>query len=372
VLQEMIRSASSTQEGWASEDVRDALDLCLACKACSHDCPAGVDMATYKAEFFSHYYRGRRRPLSHYTLGRLPAWLRITTRLSGAVNAVLATPLGKLFAKAGGVTTERSLPKFASRRELRRELASASSTTRRQADVVLFVDSFTKGFRPEVAGAAARVAAGTGRQVSCETDACCGLTWISTGQLDTAKKVMARTVRTLDDGTDRPIVVVEPSCAAALKKDLPELLGTAASERVAQRTKSFAEAVTDWVEEGWVPPAMPPSVTVQTHCHEYSTFGAAVQRRALTALGVDRVLEATGCCGVAGNFGFEPEHYALSVQVAEQALVPALARTPEDVPVLADGFSCAQQIKHLAPGRTSTHLAVLIDPDRQPRGPHHD
>jgi Fe-S oxidoreductase len=183
---------------------------------------------------------------------------------------------------------------------------------------------------------------------------------------------MARAVRKLDDGTERPIVVVEPSCAAALKKDLPELLGTAAAERVAQRTKSFAEAVTDWVEQGWVPPAMPPSVTVQTHCHEYSTFGAAVQRRALTALGVDRVLEATGCCGVAGNFGFEPEHYALSVQVAEQALVPALARTPEDVPVLADGFSCAQQIKHLAPGRTSTHLAVLIDPDREPRGPHHD
>ncbi|MFI5593021.1 FAD-binding and (Fe-S)-binding domain-containing protein [Amycolatopsis sp. NPDC051758] len=357
VLQEMVRGAG---ESWASEDVREALDLCLGCKACSSDCPAGVDMATYKSEFFAHYYEGRRRPLSHYSLGWLPAWLKVTGYVSGLVNAVLAKPV---LARLGGVTTERRLPRFASRKELRRELASVPDA-RGQADVILFVDSFTKGFRPRVAGAAARVAAGTGRQVACETDACCGLTWISTGQLETAAKVMARTVRKLDDGANTPIVVVEPSCAAALKKDLPELLGSAAAERVSNRVRSFAEAVAAWVAEGWEPPTVPPGVTVQMHCHEYSTFGAGTQQRALAGIGVTEVVEATGCCGVAGNFGFEAEHYDVSMRVAEQALGPALRETPVDTPVLADGFSCAVQIGHLEPERRSLHLAELLDPDR--------
>jgi FAD/FMN-containing dehydrogenase/Fe-S oxidoreductase len=361
VLQNMIRGARSPREGWASEDVREALDLCLACKACSHDCPAGVDMATYKAEFFSHYYRDRRRPRSHYSMGWLPTWLKITTHVSGLLNAVLATRTGKLLAATGGLTTQRSLPRFASHRELRRELGH-TRTRREQVDVILFVDSFTKGFRPQVAGAAARVAADTGRQVACESDVCCGLTWISTGQLKTAKKTMERAVQRLDDDTETPIVVIEPSCAAALKKDLPELVGTAAAERVSRRVRSFAEAVGEWAEEGWQPSAVPPTVTVQTHCHEYSTFGADIQRRALTGLGVAEVVEAGGCCGVAGNFGFEADHYDLSIQVAEQALLPALAQTADTTPVLADGFSCAMQVKHLAPDRTSLHLAQLIDP----------
>ncbi|MFI5611866.1 FAD-binding and (Fe-S)-binding domain-containing protein [Amycolatopsis sp. NPDC051903] len=360
VLQDMVRGAPTVEQGWASAEVRDALDLCLACKACSHDCPAGVDLATYKAEFFAHYYRRRRRPRSHYSLGWLPVWLELTAWLSGPVNVVLASALGKVFARLGGLTTHRRLPRFASRRELRRELGPP----RGPADVVLFVDSFTKGFRPEVAGAAIRVAADAGRTASCSTGACCGLTWISTGQLGIAKKTMARAVRKLDDGTETPIVVLEPSCAAALKKDLPELLGSAAAERVSDRVRSFAEAVTEWVAAGWTPPPVPAEVTVQTHCHEYSTFGAAVQRRALARLGVARVREATGCCGVAGNFGFEADHYAVSMRVAEQALVPALAETPPGTPVLTDGFSCSMQVRQLEPHRESLHLAQLLDPRR--------
>jgi FAD/FMN-containing dehydrogenase/Fe-S oxidoreductase len=365
VLQDMVRGARSVGEGWRSDDVRAALDLCLACKACSHDCPAGVDMATYKSEFYSHYYTGRVRPMSHFSLGWLPSWLRLTGRVSPLVNAVLASPLGKLVARAGGLTTERALPRFSSRRRLRKELADFGGGLPGGAggtDVVLFVDSFTKGFRPEVAGAAARVAAASGRRVTCETDACCGLTWITTGQLDTAKKVLSKTVAKLDDGTDTPIVVVEPSCAAALKQEAPELLGTQAAQRVASRVRSFAEAVREWVDDGWQPPAVPSTVTVQTHCHEYSAFGATVQRRTLTALGVAQVDEATGCCGVAGTFGFEAEHYDVSMKVAQQALAPALERTTPGTPVLADGFSCSMQVKQIAPDRQSLHLAELIDP----------
>lgn len=363
VLQDMVRGARTLDEGWKSEEVREALDLCLSCKACSSDCPAGVDMATYKSEFFSHYYEGKMRPMSHFSLGWLPFWLQITTRISPLVNAVLATPLAKVIVKVGGLTAKRSLPKFASRRMLRRELEGFPINRRPNHDVVLFVDSFTKGFRPEVAGAAARVVADTGRSVSCEVDACCGLTWISTGQLDTAKKSLAKAVSILDDGSDAPIVVIEPSCAAALKKDAPELLGTEAAERVSHRIRSFAEALTGWVKDGWTPTvSAPAAVTVQTHCHEYSTFGATVQRKALAALGVLEVREATGCCGVAGNFGFEANHYDVSMKVAEQALIPALAATAPDTPVLADGFSCSMQLKQLEPNRRSLHIAELIDP----------
>ncbi|MCH6468430.1 FAD-binding and (Fe-S)-binding domain-containing protein [Sinomonas terrae] len=375
VLQEMVRGARTVEEGWKSEEVREVLDLCLACKACSTDCPAGVDMATYKSEFFDHYYRGRVRPLSHFSLGWLPRWLKVTGRLPGLVNAVLATPLGKVAAAAGGLTTKRALPRFAGAGEWRREVDDAGIRPAGAVrpvggadgadSVVLFVDTFTRGFRPEVAGAAARVLAGAGEAVECSADACCGLTWISTGQLGTAKRLLSQAAEELDDGTDRPIVVVEPSCAAALRKDLPELVPTDQAKRVAARVRSFAAHVADRVATGWEPaPAkpVPEQAVLQTHCHEYSVFGAAAQRSALKAAGVREVVDANGCCGVAGNFGFEAQHYDVSMQVAENALAPALRATGRDVAVLTDGFSCARQVDQLDSSRPGLHLAQILDP----------
>jgi FAD/FMN-containing dehydrogenase/Fe-S oxidoreductase len=360
-LQDMVRTAPSPGAGWAAKDVKRTLDLCLSCKACSSDCPAGVDMATFKSEFLSHYYRRRLRPLSHFSLGWLPVWLKLTSRMSGLVNALLSGASGRVFARLGGITPHRTLPRFAARKELRSELAPFRHGMT-DPDVILMVDSFTKGFRPEVAGAAARVAADTGRIVTCEADVCCGLPWISTGQLDRAKRVLRRAVAALDRLEPVPIVVIEPSCAASLKKDSPELLQTDAARRVSARVSSFAEAVENWVSSGWNPGPVPSSVTLQTHCHEYATFGAGVQRRALAAIGISHVEEATGCCGVAGNFGFEAEHYDLSIDVAGQALAPALQKTPSRTPVLADGFSCSMQVKHLDPERQPLHLAQLLDP----------
>jgi FAD/FMN-containing dehydrogenase/Fe-S oxidoreductase len=383
VLQEMVRGARTVEEGWKSEEVRESLDLCLACKACSSDCPTGVDMATYKAEFFSHYYTGRLRPLSHYSLGWLPRWLKVTGRMAPVVNAVLATPLGKAVAALGGLTTKRSLPRFAAAGDWRRQvhaepgqrgksgligntgLVGNTAGNRPDGDVVLFVDTFTKGFRPEVAGAAARVLADAGESPTCSAVACCGLTWISTGQLDTAGKLLGRAAQLLDDGTDRPIVVIEPSCAAALRKDLPELVPTEQARRVAARVRSFAAHIGELAATGWRPsPAVPlPSeVVLQTHCHEYSVFGASVQRAALAKLGITDVRDASGCCGVAGNFGFERQHYDLSMKVAENALAPALRSTGDVVPVLADGFSCAMQVRQLEDSRPALHLAQLLDP----------
>ncbi|MEU0724432.1 FAD-binding and (Fe-S)-binding domain-containing protein [Streptomyces sp. NPDC006140] len=360
MLQEMVRG-ETIKDGWRSTEVRDALDLCLSCKACSSDCPVGVDMATYKAEFLHHHYKGRLRPRSHYSLGWLPKTSALAGYAARPVNALLRGPLGTLLARLGGVTTKRRIPAFASRRALRRILRAAQAPG--SAKAVLFVDSFTRAFRPEIAGAASRVLADAGVPCATQDDLCCGLTWVSTGQLSVARQIMARTVEALDNGDDRPIIVAEPSCAAALKRDVPELLGTRAARRVADRVHTFAGALTDLADEGWSPPALPENVVLQTHCHEYATFTSRRPADLLRRLGVREVDEAEGCCGLAGNFGFEAEHYDTSIAVAGLALKPRIDNL-DGRPVVADGFSCATQIDHLAGDRDirALHLAELLDP----------
>ncbi|MGW0820321.1 FAD-binding and (Fe-S)-binding domain-containing protein [Streptomyces sp. NPDC002845] len=363
LLQEMVRGGT-VQEGWRSTEVKDALDLCLSCKACSSDCPVGVDMATYKAEFLHQHYKGRLRPRSHYSLG----WLPLTSALAGyaarPLNALLRGPVGTLLARLGGVTTKRTVPAFASRRALRKVLRAAK--TGEPSKALLFVDSFARAFRPEVAGAASRVLADAGIPCTAKDGLCCGLTWVSTGQLSIARRIMARTVARLDNGDDRPVIVAEPSCAAALKRDVPELLGTEAARRVAARVHTLTGALTDLAEPDWTPPPLPTSVVLQTHCHEYAAFAGQRPRDLLRELGVREVDEAEGCCGLAGNFGFEKQHYDTSMAVADLALKPRLDGIDQDTPsvVVADGFSCATQIDHLAGDRDirALHLAELLDP----------
>ncbi|MBJ8345724.1 FAD-binding and (Fe-S)-binding domain-containing protein [Antrihabitans sp. YC2-6] len=355
VLQEMIGTGANHR---GADEVRESLDLCLSCKACSTDCPTGVDMASYKADFLNLHYKRRIRPRSHYSLGWLPLWLQIASRVAPLANAALRV---KGAQRAAGITNRRTLPAITSARRLDRELGARHA----DADTVLLLDTFTRAFRPEVAGAALRVLGDAGRTTEARTDVCCGLTWISTGQLRRARKVLERSAAALDDGTDRPIVVPEPSCASAFRHDLPRLVPTDAARRVADRIRSFAGFVPELIESGWQPTAsLPASVTVQTHCHEYASFGPTVQAKGLAAVGVTDVREATGCCGVAGNFGFETQHYDLSMRVAEQALGPALRATSPETPVLTDGFSCRMQVDHLAPDRRPLHLAQLLDPQK--------
>jgi len=360
VLQDLARTAGGTIDGWSSPEVREALDLCLSCKACSSDCPTGVDIAEAKSELVNEHYKGRLRPFTHYSIGWLPRWLPLLTRVSFLANLGGRNGVFRALGERLGISARRRLPAFASYRARRAAVREAGFSD--DGDVLVFADSFTKAFRPEVIPAAARVLGETGSVVGCTPDACCGLTWISTGQRAGARRRLRRLIDRFDDGTQRPIVVLEPSCAAAIRDEGPKLVGGDAAHRVAARIRSFASAVDEALRLGYRPTAPAPDRAVlQTHCHEHAVFGSDVQRRALRGWGVAEVIVSSSCCGVAGNFGFEAEHFEMSMKVAEHSIAPALAQDP-GAPVLTDGFSCAMQVNQIDPLRGSSHLAQLMDP----------
>ncbi|MFF5501294.1 FAD-binding and (Fe-S)-binding domain-containing protein [Streptomyces roseolus] len=340
-------------DGWRSEEVREALDLCLSCKGCRSDCPVGVDMAAYKAEFLDRHYAGPggwwRRPRSHWTMGRLPSWL---ARFGRGLNAAMRLPHA---ARLAGVTPERALPRVADR-TFTSWFADRSSA--RAPVLTLWPDTFTNHLAPQVGRAAVRVLedAGLGHELP-PGRVCCALTYVSTGQLGAARRVMRRTLDVME-GVEGPVVVLEPSCAATLRTDLPELLpDDPRAARLAASVRTFAEALEELAPD-WIPPAVDRPVTGQTHCHQHAVLGDAADRRLRERAGLRGEL-AGGCCGLAGNFGFEPGHEEVSRACAEDQLLPALRTAPGAAEVLADGFSCRTQIAHLTSGG-ARHLAEVL------------
>ncbi|MBP2355972.1 FAD/FMN-containing dehydrogenase/Fe-S oxidoreductase [Kribbella aluminosa] len=355
ILQDVVRG----ELPWSHPSVHDAMDLCLACKGCASDCPTGIDMATYKSEVLHQTYRRRIRPRSHYTLGKLPMWARLAGRAPTLANRALALPLvGPIALWLAGVDRRRSLPAFP-QRPFRRTFTPLASDLR---PVVLFADSFTDVFSPEIADATVRVLRDAGYEPRLPSGSvCCGLTWITTGQLDSAKDILRRTVATLaaDARAGIPIVGIEPSCTAVLRSDVHELLpGDEDAALVSSQVRTLAELLAE--TSGWQGPDLTGTkVIAQPHCHHHAILGWKTDADLLADTGAT-VQTLAGCCGLAGNFGVEIGHYEVSVAVADQNLLPAIDASPDAV-VLADGFSCRTQIADLR-HRRSVHLAQLLDP----------
>jgi FAD/FMN-containing dehydrogenase/Fe-S oxidoreductase len=390
--------------GLRAPEVRESLDLCLSCKACSSDCPSGVDMAAYKSEVLHQTFKGRLRPMAHYSIGWLPRWMKVIGVVPWLVNGALGVGwIRRLVLPVAGLDAKRQLPRFAStpfRRSAtaksRRATASGRAPMSRMSEhgagisyghergdvgssvtskrVVLWADSFTDGLDPQILEAMVEVLDNAGFEVMVSAgDACCGVTWISTGQLDGARRKLEHLLTVLGPWAVNgvPIIGVEPSCTAVLRGDLLELLpDDPRAHAVARGTFTLAEVLTGRAgvapREGWEPPSLEGTqIVVQPHCHQYSVTGYAADRELLARTGA-LVTEASGCCGLAGNWGYEKGHYDVSVQVAHNSLVPALeaaglvgGAAPQNVVYMADGVSCRTQADHVADVQ-GVHLAQLL------------
>ncbi|NYI40383.1 FAD-binding and (Fe-S)-binding domain-containing protein [Demequina lutea] len=380
VLQDAING--SLIGGLTAPEVRESLDLCLSCKACSADCPSGVDMAAYKSEALYQTFKGKFRPMAHYSIGWLPLWMKAIGWVPWLVNGAMGLGIvRKIVLPIAGLDPKRGLPKFAPKpfhrtafakerfakerfakersRGTSAALAASSegpssegassegaSSEGAAADatgvnvtadirgntVVLWADSFTDGLSPQIPEAIVRVLEDAGLRVLVTAgDACCGITWISTGQLDGAKKHLNHLLEVLGPFAVNgiPIIGVEPSCTAVLRGDLLELLPKdPRAHAVAANTYTLAEVLTGRApvkpREGWQVPRLDDvTAVVQPHCHQYSVTGFTADRDLLARAGV-KVTEAAGCCGLAGNWGYEKGHYDVSAKVAENSLLPAL------------------------------------------------
>ncbi|MFH9979278.1 FAD-binding and (Fe-S)-binding domain-containing protein [Streptomyces sp. NPDC017179] len=358
---------SAVKDGWRSTEVRDALDLCLACKGCRSDCPVGVDMATYKAEFLAHHYAGRTRPAAHYSMGWLPLWARLSRLAPSLVNTVLHAPvLSGAGKRLAGVDGARQAPVFARESFLQwwRARDGEEPEPGDPRAVVLWPDTFSTYFHPAIARSAVRVLEDAGFRVAVpDRPVCCGLTWISTGQLRTAKKVLRHSLDVLrpwiEAGT--PVIGLEPSCTAVFRADAPELLPDDQDmRRLAGRFRTFAEQLVHHAPENWQPPAVSRQATVQTHCHQHAILHDDADRELMRRAHIDADVLDEGCCGLAGNFGFERGHHEVSMAVAEQGVLPAVRAAAPSGLLLADGFSCRTQIEQAGTGREALHLAEAL------------
>lgn len=358
---------SAVKDGWRSTEVRDALDLCLACKGCKSDCPTGVDMATLKAEFLAQHYEGRKRPAAHYSMGWLPVWARLSRLAPALVNSALHAPgLARIGKRLAGVDAARPAPVFAGRSFVQwwQERGGEQPDPADPRTVVLWPDTFSTYFHPSIAISAVRVLEDAGFRVAVPgKPVCCGLTWISTGQLTVAEKVLRRTLDALrpylEAGT--PVIGLEPSCTAVFRADAPELMPADQDvRRLAGQVRTFAEQLVHHAPDDWRPPRLSRRATVQTHCHQHAVMKFDADRELMRRAHLDADVLDEGCCGLAGNFGFERGHHEVSMAVGELGVLPAVREAAPGSLLLADGFSCRTQIEQGDTGRRALHLAEVL------------
>jgi FAD/FMN-containing dehydrogenase/Fe-S oxidoreductase len=347
--------------GWNDEQVKRSLDLCLSCKACKSECPTNVDIATYRAEFLSHYYENHRRPLHAYAFGMVDRWLSLASVSPMLANALMQAPgLNGLVKKALDIAPQRTMPRLAPvsfRTMARRRRAKTSG-----GDVILWVDTFNNSFHPDTSQAALDVLTAAGCNVSIPAQSlCCGRPLYDFGLLDQATAYLQRILRTLAEPIDAgiPIVVLEPSCASVFRDELRSLLpGDPRAERLRAQTFLLSEFLERRVP-GYVPPSLARPILLHGHCHHKAVMKMADEESLLRKTGADLRVPDAGCCGMAGSFGFDAEKYDISQAIGERVLLPAVRNAGTEALIVSDGFSCREQIEQ-ATGRQALHLADVL------------
>jgi FAD/FMN-containing dehydrogenase/Fe-S oxidoreductase len=361
LLFEMLQG-NPIKNGWRDEHVKEALDLCLACKGCKGDCPVHVDVATYKAEFLSHYYQGRLRPITAYSMGLIYWWARFGSLMPGVANFFSQTPLLRNVAKAiAGIAPERRIPVFAPQ-TFKQWFRQREPRNEGSPRVILWADTFNNHFHPEAAQAAVEVLEAVGYQVEVpERSLCCGRPLYDFGMLDTAKRLLRQVLDTLRPqiAAGIPLVGLEPSCVAVFRDELRNLFpGDADARRLSQQSFLLSEFLEKQVQNYQFPPLQRKAI-VQGHCHHKAIMKMRDEQAVLAKLGLDVEVLDSGCCGMAGSFGFEKDHYDVSIKVGERVLLPAVRDAAEDTLIIADGFSCREQIAQTT-DRRALHLAQVI------------
>ena len=351
------------KDGWRDEGVKESLDLCLSCKGCLKECPVDVDMATYKAEFMAHYYEGKLHPRTDYAYGLIFRWLKLGSMIPRTVNFFSGTrPFANWLKSAAGMAHERQIPKLAKKTFTRWFFSRKNKPEGKARQVLLWADTFNNYLHPDSAKAAVAVLEAAGFEVIVpRTSLCCGRPLYEFGMLKLARKKLEQVMKQLDqplrDGI--PIVVLEPSCASVFRNEAKNLLPFHEhTRRLQTQTYLLGEFLTEHAPNFKVP-ALHRNALVHGHCHHKAVMGMDAEMQTLNKMEVDCELLDSGCCGMAGSFGFEKEKYEVSMKIGERVLLPKVREADADTLIIADGFSCREQIAQCT-DRKTLHLAEVI------------
>ncbi len=361
LLFEMLEG-NPIDRGWQDDGIKDALDFCLSCKGCKGECPVNVDMATYKAEFLSHYYEHKRRPIAAYAFGLMYWWARIAARAPGVVNALTQAPVMREMLKAAvSIAPQRTIPLFA-RETFRTWFVKRAPQNVGKPQVILWPDTWNNHFHPTTAQAAVEVLEKAGFHVTIPAvQLCCGRPLYDYGMLDLAKKMLADILEVLRPQIRAGICVVglEPSCVSVFRDEMTNLLGPDEdAKRLKQQTYLFTEFLAEKAPRLELP-RLNRKALVQEHCHHKSILDTSGEKELFDGLGLDYEIPDTGCCGMAGPFGFDASHYDVSMKVGERALLPKVRTADESTIIVADGFSCREQISQTT-NRQAMHPAQVL------------
>jgi FAD/FMN-containing dehydrogenase/Fe-S oxidoreductase len=367
------------RDGWRSEEVKQSLDLCLACKGCKSDCPVSVDVATYKAEFLFHYYEGRLRPLSAYAFGNIDLWARLAANTPGLVNLATQLPFLRDIAKfVVGIPAQRSIPAFApetfkswffrtrawygGRPRPPEDFKEPASSAPAGLPVMLWPDTFNNYFLPSTARAAVEILETAGfRVVVPHANLCCGRPLYDFGMLDRAQTLLLQILDELEPEIEAgiPIVGLEPSCVTVFRDELVNFFPRDERAKKLSRQTFLMSEFLERNSHSAPLPQFPRKALLHGHCHHKSIMKMTAEESLLRRMGIDFQSPAPGCCGMAGSFGFERDKYEISAAIGELELLPAVRKAPADWLIIADGFSCREQIAQ-GTSRHALHLAEVL------------